>query len=274
MIDGFGTRTTGGTPALTYLDSGGDARAGVLLLHSLGTDHRLWTDCATALAAEHRVLVPDSRGHGGSAWAAPLSVDTWVSDVERVRADAGLDEVTLAGLSMGGVQALGYAAKHPERVTGLVIADSFAELDAESARVKTSGLTSRVGDMAALAEFYVAGTFTVDPVPDTAESVRSAIAGMLPAAYAASAETCFGARLDHALAGITAPALVLWGERDAKTPRELSDRIAEGIPKSRLAVIPAAGHLSVLENPGEFTRLTREFLAGTGEGGNRDGQHA
>ncbi|QRP50372.1 alpha/beta fold hydrolase [Amycolatopsis sp. FDAARGOS 1241] len=274
MIDGFGTRTTGGTPALTYLDSGGAARAGVLLLHSLGTDHRLWTACAQALAAEHRVLVPDTRGHGGSAWAAPLSVGDWVSDVERVRADAGLNQVTLVGLSMGGVQAIGYAARHPERVTALVIADSFAELDPEPARVKASGLASRVGDMAALAEFYVSSTFTVDPLPDTAESVRSAIAGMRPAAYAASAETCFGARLDHVLAGITAPALVLWGERDAKTPRELSDRIAERIPKARFAVVPDAGHLSVLENPREFTRLTRGFLAEVGEGGGRSGQQA
>lgn len=275
MTDGFRTRTAGGTPELTYLDSDPDgSRRGVLLLHSLGTDHRLWATCAAALAAEHRVLVPDSRGHGGSGWAAPLSVGAWVSDVDRVRAHAGLDEVALVGLSMGGVQALAHAAEHPERTTALVVADSFAELDPEAARAKASGLADRVGDMAALAEHYVASTFTVDPPPEGADAVRSAIAGMRPEAYAASTEACFGAQLDHLLPGITAPAMVLWGERDEKTPRVLSERIAEQVPKAQLAVVPAAGHLSVLENPGEFTRLVREFLGETRQGGDRDGQRA
>ena len=255
---------------LSYQDSGGPARHGVLLLHSLGTDHRLWAGLAPVLAAEHRVLALDSRGHGASAWAEPLDIDAWVSDVERVRVNAGLAEVALVGLSMGGVQAIAFAAAHPERVSELVIADSFAELEPEAARTKASGLTSRADDMAALADFYVRSTFTVDPLPEGAEDVRSAIAGMRPEAYVASTETCFGVQLDHALADLTAPTLVLWGERDEKTPRELSERIAEQVPKARLEVIPDAGHLSVLENPDEFTRLVRDFL----EGGDRDGQHA
>lgn len=268
----FRTYTTGGTPELSYLDSGAQARRGVLLLHSLGTDHRLWTPLE--LAPEHRVLIPDTRGHGGSGWAAPLTIDAWVSDVERIRVAAELDEVALVGLSMGGVQALAYAATHPERVTALVIADSFAQLDPDAAQAKASGLAGRVDDMAALAEFYVTSTFTRDPLPPGAADVRDAIAGMRPDAYAASTETCFGVRLDHALAAITQPTLVLWGDRDEKAPRALSERMAEQIPKARLAVVPDAGHLSVLENPGEFTRLVREFLDETSEGGDRDGQHA
>lgn len=259
---------------LSYQDSGGPARRGVLLLHSLGTDHRLWDGLAPVLVPEHRVVVPDSRGHGASTWAEPLTVDAWAADVERIRVHAGLDEVAVVGLSMGGVQAIAYAAAHPERVTALVIADSFAELDPAVAWQKAAGLTSRVDDMAALADFYVTSTFTVDPLPSGAEDVRAAIAGMRPEAYTASTETCFGVQLDHALADITAPTLVLWGDRDEKAPRELSERIAEQIPKARLGTIPAAGHLSVLENPGEFTRLVREFLAETREGGDRDGQHA
>ncbi len=57
-----------------------------------------------------------------------------------------------------------------------------------------------------------------------------------------------------------APALVLWGERDAKTPRPLSERIAAGLQDAELGIVPAAGHLSNLENPADFTRLTEDFL--------------
>lgn len=252
-------RTTGGSPDLSYLDSGGDGPV-VVLLHSLGTDHRLWAHTAAALADGHRVLVPDSRGHGRSGWNGGLTLEDWVSDVDRVLDHAGVGAATLAGLSMGGVQALAYAAAHPGRVTALVVADSFAELDPDIARVKTAGLAGRTGDMTALADFYVDSTFTVDPVPAAAASVRAAIAGMAPEHYVAATETCFGARLDDDLPRITAPTLVLWGERDEKTPRALSERIAERVPAARLAVVPGAGHLSNLENPEEFLRLVRGFL--------------
>jgi 3-oxoadipate enol-lactonase len=266
MIDGFRSRTTSGAPDLAYLDSGGQSQSGgqsreaLVLLHSLGTDHRLWEHCAASLAEGHRVLVPDSRGHGGSGWAGPLTVEDWVADLGRVLEHAGVDKVALIGLSMGGVQAIAYAATYPSQVRALVVADSFAELDPGTARAKTSGLVARTSDMKALADFYVESTFTVEPLPAAAESVRDAIASMEPDAYAVSAETCFGARLDGALDRIGSPTLVLWGDRDTKTPRELSERIAGRVRSARLEVVPGAGHLSTVENPGEFTRLVCGFL--------------
>ena len=264
MIDQFESRTTGGHPDLAYVDSGGSAQDAVVLLHSLGTDHRVWHACATALlAAGHRVIAPDSRGHGESQWCGPLTVEGWVEDLDRVLDHAGLRGITLAGLSMGGVQALAYAADHAERVSALIVADSFAQLAPAAARAKTAGLADRAREygMTALADFYVASTFTVDPLPPAAESVRKAIASMDTGAYVDSTETCFGAQLDDALGRISAPTLVLWGERDEKTPRELSERITARVPNATLAVVPRAGHLSNAENPEAFTGLVRDFLA-------------
>lgn len=262
MIKDAGLLSTGGTPAIRYLDTGPLTGPAVVLLHSLGTDHRLWEDQIGMLAATHRVLAPDSRGHGASAWAGPLSVPEWVSDLDRVLVHARVQTAVLIGVSMGGVQSLAYTARHPEKVRALVIADSFAELPQETARAKIAGLAdrARADGMAALADFYVASTFTADPLPPGAQNVRLAIAGMDPQAYVASTETCFGARLDRHLSEIDIPALVLWGERDAKTPRELSEHIAAGIPGAAIDLVPGAGHLSNVDNPGEFTRLVREFL--------------
>lgn len=265
----FEARTTGGDPDLAYADSGGHAPPGpgpgsaVVLLHSLGTDRRMWSGAAALLAREHRVLLPDSRGHGASPWPGRVTVEDWVEDLDSVLAHAGVGSAALVGVSMGGVQALAYAARRPGRVRALVVADSFAELPHETARAKTEALAgrARAEGMTALADHYVATTFTVDPLPAAAESVRSAIASMDPDAYAASTTACFGVRLGGALAGIGAPALALWGERDEKTPRELSQRIADGVPGASLAVVPEAGHLSNAENPGVFAALVRKFLA-------------
>ena len=251
-----------GGPALAYADRGPRSGAAVVLLHSLGTDHRIWRPQLDALASRHRVVAADSRGHGGSGWRPGLSIDGWVDDLTRLLDHAGVRTATLVGLSMGGIQALGFALRHPDRTAGLILADTFAELAPDAARAKIaamSGAASELG-MRAYADRYVADTFTSAPPVADAEVVREAIAAMALEPYLASVRTCFGARLASRLPEVTAPALVLWGERDAKTPRELSERLAAGIPGASLRALPDAGHLSSLENPKAFLDAVDQHL--------------
>jgi 3-oxoadipate enol-lactonase len=258
---GTGLTTTEGDPGLAYLDVGPRSRRAVVFLHSLGADHRMWSDQVAALAADRRVIVPDSRGHGASVGSGPASFHDWVGDLERIFEHAGTEQVALVGISMGGVQAMAYAADFPDRVSALVIADSFAELTPEIAQGKISGMVDRAHNegMAEWARSYVAETFTTRA--QGADVIRDAIAGMDPATYAASVQACFGAQLAERLGGLRVPTLVLWGDRDRKTPRELSEHIATTIPAARLGVVPDAGHLSNLENPDAFTDLVRQFLS-------------
>lgn len=243
-----------GGPALAYVDRGSRSDAAVVLLHSLGTDHRMWRPQLDALASRRRVVAVDSRGHGGSGWRPELSVDGWVDDLTRLLDHAGVRTATFVGVSMGGVQALGFALRHPDRTTGIVLADTFAELAPDVAGTKIaamSGSATELG-MPAYADMYVADTFTSTPLVTEAELVRDAIATMALEPYLASVRTCFGVRLASRLPEVTAPALVLWGDRDAKSPCQLSELLAAGIPGASLRVLPEAGHLSNLENPKAF----------------------
>ncbi|MBO0826317.1 MAG: alpha/beta fold hydrolase [Streptosporangiales bacterium] len=251
-----------GAPALAYVDRGPRTGAAVVLLHSLGTDLRMWRPQLDELAACHRVVAVDSRGHGGSGWRPDLSVDAWVDDLGRLLDHSGVTTATFVGVSMGGVQGLAFALRHPDRTAGLVLADTFAELapDVASAKIAAmSGLATELG-MAAYADSYVADTFTSKPIAADAELVRDAIATTELEPYVASVRTCFGVRLGSRLAEVTAPTLVLWGDRDAKTPRELSEQLAAGIPGATLRVLPKAGHLSNLENPRAFLDAVAEHL--------------
>lgn len=252
-----------GTPTLRWSERGRRTSEAIVLLHSLGTDAGIWQDQAAALGGDHRVVMPDARGHGASDWAPPVSLDAWVDDLDRTLDAAGVESAVLAGLSMGGVQALAYAVERPHRLRGLVVADAFAALDPDVADAKVeqlAGSAERDG-MAALADAYVADTFT-RPVDATAIArVRDPIAAMPPAAYVASAQACFGVRLADRLPEVRVPTLVLWGTQDAKTPRALSEQIADGIADSKLVEIPNAGHLSNLENPHAFTRALSAFAA-------------
>jgi 3-oxoadipate enol-lactonase len=247
---------------LVFLDTGTDHPEAVVLLHSLGTDSSLWSAQLAAWSPAARVLAPDSRGHGASAWRPLRSVDTWAEDLDRVLAAAGVRRCRLVGLSMGGVQALAYARRYPERVERLVLADTFAELEPDAAVARVKHMTDRPAElgMAEYAAEYAATTLTGKAGPRAAEVVTAAIAHMSAQAYAGSANICFTAKLASELPAISAPTLVVWGELDAKTPRALSEQLAAGIPGARLRVLPDAGHLSNLDNPEAFTDVVGDFL--------------
>jgi len=247
---------------LAFLDTGADDPEAVVLLHSLGTDSSLWSAQLAAWSGTARVLAPDSRGHGASAWWPLRSVGNWVEDLDQVLAAAGVQRCRLVGLSMGGVQALAYARRHPERVERLVLADTFAELEPDAAVARVKHMTGRPAElgMEEYAAEYAATTLTAKPDLGATEVVTTAIARMSVQAYAGSANICFTAKLASELPAISAPALVVWGELDIKTPRALSEQLAAGIPGASLHVLPDAGHLSNLDNPRAFTDVVGGFL--------------
>lgn len=255
-------RLDSGGVSIAYQEGGEPTSQAMVLLHSLGADGRMWDGCLDRLTEDYRVIIPDSRGHGASGPVTTASVELWTTDLERVLDATGTDTAILVGLSLGGIQALAFAAEHPDRVTSLVVADSFAALPREVAREKIRHLNDQAiqGAMAAVADHYLADTFQ-HPYPPGAEAVRKAIAAMDADSYCAAVEACFGVRIEDRLSRIQAPTLVMWGERDAKTPFALSEQIASAVKDSQLVTIPAAGHLSSVDNPEGFTAEVVAFLA-------------
>ena len=252
------------SPRLACRRTGAADQPVVVLLHSLGASGAAWEGVIDELVDTYSLLVPDLRGHGRSERAAVADVEEWAADLERVLDHAGIEpeqQVTLVGVSVGGIEAMVFAATRPEWVGALVVADSFAALPAELASQRIATQTQQVASlpMPEVADHYVAATFR-DRTCRGAQIIRDALAGMDPDSYVAAVRTCFGADVRHLLADITAPTLVLCGDRDDKTPRPLSEFIASGIAGSLLGVVPDAGHLAPLDNPMVFSRLVADFL--------------
>ena len=251
-------------PRLAYRTAGNPDGPTICLLHSLGTSGAIWNDTAGELAGRYSLLIPDLRGHGYSSDGEVTDVAEWADDLERVldHAGHGPDEpVVLVGVSLGGIQAIAFAATRPARVAALVVADSFAFLppDVSVSRIAAQTEQVRLLPMAQVAERYVAATFA-DTSTRGAGIVRREMERIHPGSYLAAVRTCFGADVRHLLGAVSAPTLVLWGDRDDKTPRALSDEIASGIRGSELRVVADAGHLAPLDNPSAFARDVTNFL--------------
>ena len=248
----------------------GEAGAGlpVVLLHAFPLDHIQWQPQLAALAAAGcRVLTPDLPGFGWSSPIRPMCIDDmgdWV--VEFLSAVGVPGKAVVGGLSMGGYVALSIARRHPERVAGLILADTKAGPDdaadkaGRTAAIAAVTAEGTAGFIAALL-LKVLGDATRHGNPKLMAHVRATMLLQQPAAVVA-ALAAMRDRLDATpgLADIRVPTLVLVGDADAVTPRPTADQLAAGISGSRLVTLPNAGHLSNIENPAAFNAAVVEFV--------------
>jgi len=87
----------------------------------------IWRHVFRDLSRAHTLIRYDARGNGMSDWEVDeISLDAWVSDLETVVDSVGLDRFPLLGISQGGAISVAYAARHPERVTHLILYGAFA----------------------------------------------------------------------------------------------------------------------------------------------------
>jgi 3-oxoadipate enol-lactonase len=167
---------------------------------------------------------------------------------------------------MGGYAALAFVRRHPRRLAGLVLQDTRAGADTPEAKANRATLAAKVlaeGASAAVEAFLpkLLGETTQRDRPDLAARLRERILATSPRGIA-NALHGLAARADsrETLPTIAVPTLVLVGAEDVLTPPAEAEAMAAAIPGARLGVIPGAGHLANLENPGAVNAALRAFL--------------
>lgn len=238
----------------------------LVFLHAFPMNRRMWAPQVSVLASRYRVIAVDLRGHGESD--APLrrySLDLFAEDLRALLDHLAVQQAVLIGLSMGGYLLFAFHRKYPERIKALVFADTRAEADKpeqvtwrfQLAQRAYHGGASVVADEM-LPKLLAPGS---QATPDVMERVRTIIHST-PVTGIAGDLMAIAERPDSTgrLARIHCPTLVIVGQQDGLTTPDDNRRIAEGIAGARLAVIPAAGHLSSLEQPEAFNRALMAFL--------------
>lgn len=241
-----------------------DSLTPVVLLHAFPLNAAMWTLQAGALAPR-KVLSPHFPGFGGrppgvadlDAFARAVLGDMDASRIERA---------VVVGLSMGGYVAFRLHALAPERVAGLVLADTRAGADDEAGRARRADQAARarregLGWLADAMVPALLGETTRRERPDVVARVRELVMQAHPEGVARALDAMRG-RPDSSsrLREIRVPVLVIVGEEDTLTPPAESRKIAEGVPDGRLVVLPGAGHLTNLEAPEAFHAALEEWV--------------
>ena len=240
----------------------------LLLLHAFPLSQRMWDAQVLGLADRCHVVTLDLPGFGASQTTdGDHTIDQLADLVAAFATRIGHERFVLGGLSMGGYIALALARCHPERLRGLILADTRAGADSPEVRERRLNQIKEIEQkglkgLAASFPHTVTAPSTAIDRPELLMQLRLWIEEANPAAVT-GALRMMANRPDATplLAGLRVPALVVVGEADGTTPPPEAELMADRLPEATLVRIPSAGHLSSLEAPDAFNQAIASFMA-------------
>ena len=218
------------------------------------------------LSGSLQLITFDVPGVGDSG-ACPVTIEEIADRAVGILDTLGIDKAVVGGVSMGGYAAFALQRRYPDRLLGLVLANTKPEGD--SAQVKEDrrrlATVAREQGAAAIAERMLPkllGETTRRKRSGVVERVRTMIESTPPETIA----RLLGALAHRAdsterLVEISVPTLVIAGEEDNLAPAHETAEWASRIPDCRFVSLPAAGHLPNLETPEAFNAQVKRFLA-------------
>jgi 3-oxoadipate enol-lactonase len=238
----------------------------VVLLHPLGADHRFWDPVRAALPDTlGPVLVPDLLGHGQAALPERgAGVEEFADELEK--ALSSYDRAHVVGVSLGGLVAQVLAARRPDLVERVVLADTVAVYppamrdmwEERAATVRREGIGAVAGPLEAL--WFTPG-FRQTATEEVA-AVREMLLDTDPEGYARTCEALAKADTSGVVADITAPVLAACGLHDAAPFRAATEWFGKSLAGTRVVWL-RGGHATAYEHPREFADLLLDFLTET-----------
>lgn len=237
----------------------------VVLSHSLACGMAMWQPQLEVLESQFRVLRYDMRGHGKSeAPEGAYTLEQLAADVIGLLDALGLDTVHFVGLSIGGMIGQCLALNHADRLQTIALCDT-APIIADEAKPLFEERMTRARDqgMESLVQETLERWFTrpyLKKNPPEVARIRNQILATPPAGFIGCSHAILALDyIDH-LSEIKLPTLIMVGENDPGTPVEASQAMHHRIQNSKLVVLPAAAHLSNIEQADAFNAALLEFL--------------
>lgn len=244
-----------------YYESHGasdDGRPAVTFLHGAGGNHISWWQQVPVFSQSFRCITIDHRGFGRSSDPEKLGSTRYIEDLEALLEQLGIERTALVAQSMGGLAALGFAVRHPERVTALVMADNWGWFEWPELRERWNALRQeRAEDPPApggMGRRYRAehprGVF-----------LYQQIGGLNPPRDPATPFVAGGGVTKDEVARLAVPTLWLVGGEDPTVPPEIIRELHALTPGSSYIEVPGSGHSVYFEDAAAFNEHVGQFLA-------------
>ena len=260
---------------LHYLDHGGEAEVSAVALHGFALNCHSFDEVAPALSDRLHWYALDQRGHGHSDRAAELadySRDHMADDIRGFIEATALDRPVVIGHSMGGMNAMTFAAAQPEQLRALVLIDVGPGVSVDGAQ-QVRQFVQGPYELDSL-DAWVEMTHQYYPFRSK-EGIRKRLEVSLRETPEGKMAKMFDERFRQAdfrgvadarsgiwetARALTVPTLLLHGEKSPVLKLEQAQEFAEKVPVVRLVTIPEAGHSVAGDQPEAFVSAVREFL--------------
>ena len=197
------------------------------------------------LGRDYRLIIPDMRGHGGSTNpAGEFTMRQSALDVFALLDHLGIERFRAIGMSGGGMTLLHMATEQPDRVEGLVLVSATTHFPAQARTLMTSMTeeTRPEDEWTMMRQLHRHGDDQIRALWRLGRALADSYDDMSFTA--------------PSLARITAPTLIVHGDRDPLFPVRVATDMYGAIPHSWLWVVPNGGHLSIVAE-----NLTEQFVA-------------
>ncbi|MCR9128433.1 MAG: alpha/beta fold hydrolase [Alphaproteobacteria bacterium] len=252
-------------------ESGPESAPAIVLIHGFSHSLETWEPLADSLEADYRIIRFDLPGHALSDVRSDsaYSVPETVNQVAALLDEVAPERFVIGGSSLGGLVSWRYAAAHPDRVTGLVlispggypnlgVGDEPAPVPAQVRLFLTTAPAA--GVQAATGALYADPTrISEDQIERIGALMRVEGVGQ---ALVERIEQFTLPDPNPVLREIEAPAVVIWGQRDAMIPATHGPRFAAALQNAELVLIEDAGHMPQEERPVQVSAVIRDFLEG------------
>jgi len=242
------------------IDGSGDP---VLLIHGLGGTTNVWGPQVQALAQKFTTIRIDLEGSGRSAAVGPLSIESWVEDLEALLHAEGLNSVRLVAHSLGTLIAQHFSARRPERVVRLALLGiNRAPADARRQVLRKRADGVRSNGLEQIVDSVIEGGLSKETRrsnPLVEAFVRELLLRQSAEGYARSCEAVASADAAD-IAKITCPVLLVAGAEDTVSPPAVSQTAAAELPNGKTLILESCGHWLPLERPAEVTQALVDFL--------------
>lgn len=236
----------------------------LVLVHGAAEDGRVWHPQLRALADELTVVAWDEPGAGRSSDVPEgFSLADYADCLAAVIDDLALGPAHVAGLSWGGSVVLELYRRHPELVATLILVDTYAgwkgSLPEEEVQARVAGVRQMLAAPRDEFDPTLPDLFAGGPPVEFLPLLEEIAAGVRPESLRTQISVMAEADQSDLLPHIGVPTLLIWGERDARSPLRVARQFQDAIPDVELVVIPDCGHVSNLEQPERFTEAVRAF---------------
>ena len=259
-----------------YLEWGDPSKPGIILLHGFAQTAHSWDFVGLSLCEDYHLIALDQRGHGDTDWApdADYSPAAYLRDLAAFTTSLAVDRPVVAGLSMGGRNAIAYAAGHSELMGGLVIVDfapEFQRAGSEHIRkfVQDTDELDSIDEFVSRVQAYNPRRSKRQIRGSIVHNIKQLPSGKWTWKYdrvlrqkdrSPKRDRDEIERMWEQVDAVRCPTLVVRGANSNVVSAEAADNLRRRLDGARLATVPDAGHLVPGDNPVGFIAELRDFM--------------